>query len=32
LDLKQQVLLWAATDWVAEEHDLDAAPGEFFEE
>src|SRR6516165_4063678 len=32
LDLEQQVLLGAAADGVAEEHDLDAAPGELFED
>ena len=32
LDLEQQVLLRAAADGVAEEHDLDAAPGELFKD
>ena len=32
LDLKQQVLLRAAADGIAQENDLDAAPGEFLED
>jgi hypothetical protein len=32
LDLEQQVLLGAAADGVAQEHDLDAAPGQLFED